>query len=89
MRAIGDKTDLQHVLDAVRDAALKTCGPLAPPFIAANIVEHTKIELIKRGLFVNFDGPPADAQPSFAELATQNRAEGGCGCAPGTILCPH
>lgn len=28
-------------------------------------------------------------RPSFAELAAKNRAEGGCGCAPGTVLCPH
>ena len=28
-------------------------------------------------------------EPSFAALAAKNRAEGGCGCAPGTLLCPH
>lgn len=27
--------------------------------------------------------------PSFGELIAKNRAEGGCGCAPGTVLCPH
>lgn len=26
---------------------------------------------------------------TFGELIDENRAEGGCGCAPGTILCPH
>jgi len=81
---IGDKRDLQQVLDVVYDSAMKVW---AGEFAHA-IVEETKIELLKRGLFVNFDGPPND-QPSFAELAAKNRAAGGCGCAPGTILCPH
>lgn len=27
--------------------------------------------------------------PSFAALAAKSRAEGGCSCAPGTVLCPH
>ena len=26
---------------------------------------------------------------TFKELADRNKAAGGCGCAPGTILCPH
>lgn len=26
---------------------------------------------------------------SFEELRIENQAAGGCGCAPGTILCPH
>ena len=29
------------------------------------------------------------APKTFRELIDENRAEGGCGCAPGTVLCPH
>ena len=82
MRAIGDVRDLQDVLDGVYQSTLSTCGSRAT---AMGVVENTKIELLKRGLFVQFDGP----RDSFAELAAKNRAEGGCGCAPGTVLCPH
>lgn len=127
MAAIGDKRDLQSVLDVVYESALSTCGSRAT---AMGVVENTKIELLRRGLFVNFDGPPPDQalgpaasweareaearvkrygstmhakdieeyerikplvprEPSFEELRAKNQAEGGCGCAPGTILCPH
>lgn len=86
MHAIGDKRDLQQVLDVVYQSALSTCGSRAT---AMGVVENAKIELLKLGLFVNFDGPPVGGQSGFAELATKNRAEGGCGCVPGTILCPH
>lgn len=121
MAAIGDKRDLQNVLDAVYASALSTCGSRAT---AMGVVENTKIELLKRGLFVAFDGPLPESdwetreaearvrrygstmhakdieeydrikplvprEPSFEELAEKNKAEGGCGCAPGTVLCPH
>ncbi len=99
MAAIGDKHDLQQVLNSVYAGAVKECegrereGKLTGNghHMAQAIVENVKVELIKRGLFVNFDGPPPsdDGQPSFAELRAKNIAEGGCGCAPGTILCPH
>lgn len=145
MAAIGDKRDLQQVLNSVYAGAVKECegrereGKLTGNghHMAQAIVENVKIELLKRGLFVNFDGPresgggggsggtvavddwearEAEArvkrygstmhakdieeyerikplvpreQPSFEELRVKNQAEGGCGCAPGTILCPH
>jgi len=80
---IGDQRDLQQVLDVVYESAMKSW---AGEF-AQEIVDKTRAELLERGLFVAFDGP--DNQPSFKELAEKNRAEGGCGCAPGTVLCPH
>lgn len=81
MSAIGNKHDLQQVLDVVYESAMKSW---AGEF-AQEIVDKTRAELLERGLFVDFEGP----QPSFKELAEKNRAEGGCGCAPGTVLCPH
>jgi hypothetical protein len=100
--AIGDKRDLQQVLNSVYAGAVKECegrereGKLTGNghHMAQAIVENVKVELLKRGLFVNFDGPlPSDCftdeRQSFEELAEKNKAEGGCGCAPGTILCPH
>jgi len=96
MRAIGDSRDLQDVLNAVYQGAVKECegreheGKLVGNghHMAQAIVENVQVELIRRGLFVKFAGP-ADNGPGFAELAEKNRAEGGCGCAPGTVLCPH
>jgi hypothetical protein len=97
MRALGDARDLQDVLNSVYAGAVKECegreheGKLVGNghHMAQAIVENVKVELLKRGLFVKFDGPPSDDGPSFKELADKNKAEGGCGCAPGTILCPH
>jgi hypothetical protein len=85
MRAIGDKADLQRILDVIHHSAMKAW---AGEF-AQEIVDQARTELLDSGLFVDFDGPPTDAAPSFAELAAANRVEGGCGCAPGTVLCPH
>jgi hypothetical protein len=90
---IGGASDLQNVLNAVhygvrlmlRDYEGKPVTDAHALTLA--IGERVKAELIQLGLFVKFDAPP-DAS-SFKELAEQNRAEGGCGCAPGTILCPH
>lgn len=111
MSVIGDKRDLQSVLNSVYAGAVKECegrereGKLVGNghHMAQSIVEHVKIELLKRGLFVNFDGPvhlEPDQSPTgliiqqlvdegFRELSAKNVAEGGCGCAPGTVLCPH
>lgn len=96
-RAIGDARDLQQVLNSVYAGAVKECesreheGKLVGNghHMAQAIVENVKIELLKRGLFVKFEGPPPDDSSSFGELAAKNRAAGGCGCAPGTLICPH
>lgn len=153
MSVIGDARDLQQVLNSVYAGAVKECegreheGKLVGNghHMAQAIVENVKIELLKRGLFVKFEGPPPDQGPSrteddpyaesrrfagysdsweareaearlqrygstmhakdseeyerikplvpressFGELAEKNKAAGGCGCAPGTIICPH
>lgn len=100
MSVIGDGSDLQRVLNSVYAGAVKECesrehsGALRGNghHMAQAIVENVKEELLKRGLFVKFDAPPTvlcDDQPSFKQLADENKAKGGCGCAPGTVVCPH
>jgi hypothetical protein len=95
---IGGADDLQRVLNSVYAGAVKECESREHAQViirnghhmAQAIVENVKIELLKRGLFVSFDAPPiVECSPSFGELADKNKAEGGCGCAPGTVLCPH
>lgn len=98
LKAPRDERELQQVLNAVYQGAAKECegrereGKLVGNghHMAQSIVENVKAELLRRGLFVKTTPQASDDdQPSFAELRAKNIAEGGCGCAPGTILCPH
>lgn len=97
VRPIDDTRDLQQVLNSVYAGAVQECegrereGKLVGNghHMAQAIVENVKAELLKRGLFVQAAYPTSDASANFKELADKNKTVGGCGCAPGTILCPH